>query len=346
MISTAVIGASGYSGAELVRLLSQRSDVSIEYAFASSSAGKTLDSIYPSLTKQIDISLESFEPSKISGIDLAFVALPSGESMKAVLNLLPVVQRVIDLSGDFRLPSHELYKEYYKHDHIAPFLLKEAIYGLPEVNKESIETAKLIANPGCYPTSAILGLIPALKYGLIEPNGIVINSLSGISGAGRQSSVDFSYSEINENVRAYKIGQHQHIPEIETVLQTVTGKDVSVSFVPHLVPLTRGIYTTIHANLTDIDDGEIIKNMYKDVYSAAPFVRVRSHIPQIKDVAYTNYCDISVTVEPRTKQLIIISVIDNLMKGAAGQAIQNMNIMFGLPETEGFISTKENQFVH
>ncbi len=346
MISTAIIGASGYSGAELVRLLSQRNDIRIEYAFASSSAGKSLDSIYPAFTKQIDLSLESFEPAKISGIDLAFVALPSGESMKTVFNLLPAVQRIIDLSGDFRLPSQDLYKKYYNHDHIAPFLLKEAIYGLPEANKKSIETAKLIANPGCYPTSAILGLIPALKYGVIEPNGITINSLSGVSGAGRQSSFDFSYSEINENVRAYKIGNHQHIPEIETVLQQVTGKDVRVSFVPHLVPLTRGIYTTIHTTLSNTMNVDDIRQMYKDTYIEAPFVRVRSHIPQIKDVVYTNFCDISVTIEPRTNQLIIISVIDNLIKGAAGQAIQNMNIMFGLPETDGFISTKENQYVH
>jgi len=346
MITTAIIGASGYSGAELLRLLSLRNDVSIEHTFAATSAGKDLDAVYPFFSKQVDLPLETFDSSKVSGIDLAFVALPSGEAMNAVSQLLPVAGRVIDLSGDFRLHSPQLYKEFYRHDHIAPELLSEAVYGLPELNKEAIARSRFVSNPGCYPTSAILGLLPALKYGCIEPKGIVVNSLSGVSGAGRQSSTEYSYTEINENIRAYKIGQHQHLPEIQTVLQDATGKNVSLSFVPHLVPLTRGIYTTIHANLTDIDDEEVIRNIYKDVYSQAPFVRVRNHVPQVKDVLYTNFCDISITVERRTKQLIIISVLDNLVKGAAGQAIQNMNIMFGLPETEGFILNKERQYVH
>jgi N-acetyl-gamma-glutamyl-phosphate reductase len=211
------------------------------------------------------------------------------------------------------------------------------VYGLPECNFHRIQEARLIANPGCYPTSAILALLPALHNAIIAPSGIVINSLSGVSGAGRNGSVDLSFSEVNENIRAYKIGTHQHIPEIQTVLQSATGKEVSFSFIPHLVPITRGIYTTIHADLqqsiTDVD----VTNLYKTFYSAAPFVRIKKNIPQITDVARTNYCDIHVTVNQRTRQLIIVSVIDNLIKGAAGQAIQNMNIMFRLPQEQGLL---------
>ncbi|HLX12483.1 MAG TPA: N-acetyl-gamma-glutamyl-phosphate reductase, partial [Bacteroidota bacterium] len=263
------------------------------------------------------------------------IALPSGQAMNVVPQLSPVVTKIIDLGGDFRLPNAALYKEYYKHDHTAVHLLNASVYGLPELNKEKIASSCFIANPGCYPTSAILPLLPVLKNNFISPSGIAINSLSGISGAGRAASTDLSFSEINENVRAYKIGTHQHIPEIETVLSGASGKDVRVSFIPHLVPLTRGIYTTIHAELTrEVSDAEIA-DCYSSYYKNAPFVRVREGIPAIKDVAYTNYCDIAFRVNRRTNQLVLISVIDNLVKGSAGQAIQNMNIMFGISQEKG-----------
>jgi N-acetyl-gamma-glutamyl-phosphate reductase len=345
MIRVAVIGASGYSGAELLRILLSRDDVSIEHVFAQSSAGKRVDELYPVFSGSIDLQFESFDPNRMESIDLAFVALPSGEAMKAVPLLLPIADRVIDLGGDFRLPSVQLYEQFYKHIHVAADLLDEAVYGLPELHKEQIAGARLIANPGCYPTSVILALLPALQAEIISPSGIVINSLSGVSGAGRTASVDFSFSEVNENIRAYKIGTHQHIPEIQSVLEHASGKSVSLSFVPHLVPMTRGIYTTIHADLqTGISEEEIL-SIYQNHYAGAPFVRVKRQVPRLRDVVYTNYCDIAFTVDKRTNKLIVISVIDNLLKGASGQAVQNMNIMFGLPETQGLISIKEKQHV-
>ncbi len=345
MIHIAIIGASGYSGAELLRLLSMRDDVRISHVFAQSSAGKCVDELYPSLSNSVDLQFEQFHPDLVKGMDVVFIALPSGEAMNIVPQILPIVDKVNDLGGDFRLPSTQLYEQFYKHTHTAGHLLNEAVYGLPELNKESIANARFIANPGCYPTSAILGLLPALQNGIVSSKGIVINSLSGVSGAGRTSSVDFSYSELNNNIRAYKIGSHQHIPEIQTVLEKATGSTVSVAFVPHLVPMTRGIYTTIHADIIKNISEEDILSVYQNYYADAPFVRVRRQIPEIRNVVYTNYCDVAFSVDNRTNKLIIVSVIDNLVKGAAGQAIQNMNILFNLPETEGFILTKERYYV-
>lgn len=337
MITAAILGASGYSGAELMRLLAARSDVALKTVVAGTSAGQRVDMVYPALAGRVKGSFEQFNPESLKTIDVAFVALPSGEAMTMVPQLQASVKRIIDLGGDFRLRSADLYERYYKRPHTAAHLLPNAVYGLPELNKDLLRDALLVANPGCYPTSAILGLLPALAKGLVQPSGIVIDSLSGISGAGRSSSFEMSFAEINENVRAYKIGNHQHIPEIESVLAQQAATPVTVSFVPHLLPITRGIYTTIHATLTrSVTDAEVL-DLYDAFYAEAPFVRIKRQIPQIRNVAYTNFCDIGLTVESRTNQLIIVSVIDNLVKGAAGQAIQNMNIMFGLPEQEGLL---------
>lgn len=342
MVEVGIVGASGYSGAELMRLLSGRSDVSIAKVIAGTSAGKRVDELYPALTGFLDLTFESFKADQLEGVDVVFIALPSGEAMNIVPQLLNRVGRIIDLGGDFRLPTPELYEQFYLHKHTAPSLLGEAVYGLPELYKQQIADAHLVANPGCYPTSAILPLLPVLKSGLISSKGIVINSMSGVSGAGRSSSIEMSFAEVNENIRAYKIGTHQHIPEIQTVLERATGQSIGLSFVPHLVPITRGIYTTIHADLTLSPTEEDIYTVYRAFYSDAPFVRIRQSIPQIKDVTMTNFCDIAFTIEPRTNQLIITSTIDNLVKGAAGQAIQNMNIMLGLPEETGLLG-KEMQ---
>lgn len=337
MRRVAIVGASGYSGAELMRLLAGRDDIIINKAFASSSAGHRVDAIYPVFAGQVDLTFEAYADREVDGADIAFVALPSGEAMNIVPGLLGKVSRVIDLGGDFRLQSADAYEQYYKHRHTATGLLGEAVYGLPELNKEAISHARLIANPGCYATSALLGLIPALKNEVITPESVVISSLSGVSGAGRSSSLELSFSEVNENVRAYKVGNHQHIPEIQTVLEAVAGKPVPLTFVPHLIPITRGIYTTIYADLNVQLSAEELARLYQDYYTGAPFVRMKTQVPQIKDVANTNFCDIFVSVEPRTRRAIIISVIDNLVKGAAGQAVQNMNIMFGLPEGQGLL---------
>jgi N-acetyl-gamma-glutamyl-phosphate reductase len=335
MHQTAIIGGSGYSGAELMRLLAGRKDLRIARVTANASAGQRVDVLYPDLAGRVDLIFEEFDPDATGEVDVAFVALPSGQGMTVVPSLRERGIRVIDLGGDFRLQAVGEYQQYYRHIHTAPGLLKEAVYGLPELNREKIARASLIANPGCYPTSAILALLPALHHAVVEPQGIVINSLSGISGAGRASSVEYSFTELNENVRAYKIGVHQHVPEIESVLRAGTGRDVSVSFVPHLIPISRGIYTTVHARLAKTMSDEDAAELYESFYRGMPFVRVKRQIPQIHSVVKTNYCDIYVTVQPRTGHLIIVSVIDNLVKGAAGQAIQNMNLMFGLPETEG-----------
>ncbi len=335
MIKAAIIGASGYSGSELMRLISLRTEIKLEKVIAGSSVGQRVDRLYPAFSGLVDLTFESLQDNHLDDVDVAFVALPSGEAMRVVPELLQKVRRVVDLGGDFRLPSVTLYEQYYDHQHTAPELLGAAVYGLPELNSRRIADACFVANPGCYPTSAILALLPALTSNLVAAKGIVINSLSGVSGAGKSTTLELSFAEVNENVRAYKVGTHQHIPEIQTVLSGATGKETSVSFVPHLVPITRGIYTTVHAQLNGPMDLQSVIEVYRNFYAGAPFVRIKNQTPQIKDVVYTNYCDIGVTVDLRTNQLIIISVIDNLIKGAAGQAIQNMNIMFGLPEQAG-----------
>jgi len=335
MVNAAIIGASGYSGAELLRVLSAHPAVNVKKVTAASSAGQRVDALYPAFAGQCDLAYDQLVPPDLEGIDVVFVALPSGEAMKVVPALKGRVGRIIDLGGDFRLKEKAQYEKFYKRPHTEPGLLASAVYGLPEVNRDDIAGASLVANPGCYATSAILGLLPALKHGVIEPAGIVINALSGVSGAGRSASVDMSFAEINENVRAYRLGAHQHIPEIESVLSGASGAAVSVSFVPHLLPITRGIYATTHAALSVGVSAQELLTMYMEFYAPHPFVRVTPGIPQILSVTRSNFCDIGLVVEPRTNQVIIMSVIDNLVKGAAGQAVQNMNLMFGLPETTG-----------
>jgi N-acetyl-gamma-glutamyl-phosphate reductase len=335
MLRVLIVGGSGYSGAELMRLLAGRADVRIVRVTANASAGQRVDALYPDLAGRVDLVFEEFTPAAAEHVDVAFVALPSGQGMNVVPALRERGIRVIDLGGDFRLQTVSDYETYYKHAHTAPALLEEAVYGLPELNREKIARASLIANPGCYPTSAILALLPALHHAVIEPQGIVINSLSGISGAGRTASVEMSFAELNENVRAYKVGVHQHTPEIESILRSGTGRDVTVSFVPHLIPMTRGIYTTVYARLSSTLSDADVADLYATYYRTMPFVRIKREIPQILSVVRTNFCDVYASIQPRTRHLIIVSVIDNLVKGAAGQAIQNLNLMFGLRETEG-----------
>ncbi len=335
MIRAAILGASGYSGAELMRLLARREDVVVDKVFAASSAGQRVDALYPALAGSTDLVFEPYGGDLPAGIDVAFLALPSGEAMTVVPGLLGRVPRIVDLGGDFRIPSADLYRTYYRREHSASELLGKAIYGLPELYRTAIAGASLVANPGCYPTGAILGLLPALKANCIVPESIVINALSGVSGAGRSASLEHSFVEVNENVRAYKVGTHQHIPEIEMVLGDIAGRPVPVTFVPHLIPITRGIFTTITATLTVQVSAAELSALYANTYADAPFVRLRQQMPQIRDVVQTNFCDVAVTVETRTRRVIVTTVIDNLVKGAAGQAIQNMNLMFGLPEGKG-----------
>jgi N-acetyl-gamma-glutamyl-phosphate reductase len=336
MISISVVGASGYSGVELIKILARHPSVRIDKLFANTTAGKKLADVVPLFNKTLDAVLESYSLKSIAQSDLIFIALPSGEAMNLVPEMLSAGKRVIDLGGDFRLQDISLYEQYYNRSHSASTELKQAVYGLSEWNFSHIKSAALIANPGCYPTSAILPLAPLLKEGIVETKGIAISSLSGVSGAGKSASVDMSFAEVNESVRAYKVGVHQHLPEIRSVLQTLSGTIPSLSFVPHLLPITRGIYTSIYANLAKSVNEDAIYSIYEKYYGSAPFVRCSaSAIPEIKNVNYTNYIDIGFRINQEEKQIVVLSAIDNLIKGAAGQAVQNMNIMFGFNETEG-----------
>ncbi len=336
MTRVGIIGASGYSGAELLRILNRHRSVTVAKAFANSSAGKRVDEVYPLFLKQTELSFETYTPDSLDGIDVVFIALPSGEAMNLVPSIIDRGKRVIDLGGDFRLKEPFLYEKFYKREHTAREYLQASTYGLPELNKNDISKAQLVANPGCYPTSAILSLAPALAHKFVAPDGIVINSLSGVSGAGRNASLEISFVEVNESVRAYKVGVHQHIPEIKAALAKLTGEEVNLTFVPHLVPINRGIYTTTCAELLARSSEDDVRAVYESYYREGPFVRVlRNGIPEIKNVIGTNYCDIVVRIDRDNNRLIVISAIDNLVKGAAGQAVQNMNIMFGFPEQEG-----------
>lgn len=338
MISISLIGASGYSGIELLKILHRHPGVQIDRLFANSSAGKRLVDVVPYFGKTSNILLEQYSANRINNSDLVFIALPSGEAMNLVPEILKSGKKIIDLGGDFRLRDVTLYEKYYKRTHTATEALQQAVYGIPEWNAGQIKSAVLVANPGCYPTSAILPLAPLLKEGIIEPKGIAISSLSGVSGAGRSASVEMSFAEVNESVRPYKVGTHQHTPEIYTALESLSGVPVKLTFVPHLLPITRGIYTSIYAPLTKLIDEEAILAIYSKYYEHAPFVRFSaSAIPEIKNVAFTNFIDIGFHINKDNGQLVLLSTLDNLTKGAAGQAVQNMNLMFGFGEAEGLI---------
>lgn len=333
-----VVGASGYSGMELTKLLLRHPGVQIGTLFANTAAGKRVTEIVPSLHGQIDAVFAPYSPEAACTSDLIFLALPSGEAMNLAPELLTRGKKLIDLGGDFRIPDAALYQKYYHRTHRASDLLQTAVYGLPEWNRNEIQKASLCANPGCYPTSAILPLAPLLKEGLIRDEHIIVNSLSGVSGAGRTAAPELSFVEVNESVRAYKVGVHQHTPEINSVLHSVCGRAVAATFVPHLIPITRGIYTTIYASLTQGVTESDIENAYGKWYAAERFVRFSSHaIPEIKNVAFTNLVDIGFRLDERSGGIVLFSAIDNLLKGAAGQAIQNMNLMIGLNESEGLL---------
>jgi len=296
-----------------------------------------VSSVHGGLAGVSALAFEPLELGRLDGVRVAFVALPSGESMAIMPELRERVPTVIDLGGDFRLPNGDLFRTFYKKEHSTPSLLGHVPYGLPELFRQSLHGASLVSNPGCYPTAAILALAPALRAGIISPTGIAVTALSGVSGAGRSSDEALSFSEMNENVRAYRIGTHQHVPEIETVLERVAMTRVSVSFVPHIIPVTRGIYCTVHAPLTGNVSTDDARDLYRSAYRGEPFVRIRESVPELAHVSHTNFCDIFVASDPRSGQLIVISAIDNLVKGAAGQAIQNMNILLGIPEVTGLL---------
>ena len=336
-IKASVIGASGYGGAEAVRLLSTHPHVNIVHVTAESQQGQTMSGLYPNLRSFVDQTMIAVDPERIGyESDVTFISLPSGKAMSLVPTLLQQGSKVIDIAADFRLRDASLYPTWYKVIHTAPEYLTEAVYGLPEIHREELQKTRLVANPGCYPTASILALLPLLRAGVVHTSGIVIDAKSGVSGAGRGGGGGFGFSETNEDVRAYSVTGHNHIAEIEQELSGLAGAPVRVNFTPHLIPMTRGIlattYTQLTQSLTEADAVAIYQETYKD----EPFIRVlHDTLPRTKATLGSNYCDVSVKIDARTSTAIAIAAIDNLGRGAAGQAVQNMNLMCGLPETTG-----------
>ena len=335
MIRVFICGGSGYTGGELLRILSKHPNVVVSGVTSEKSAGRSVVELFPNL---FSCSNLIYEPLQVHNIldkaELFFMALPHAKSQEAVHILFSQGKKVIDLSADYRLRDVKVYKEWYRVPHRYKATLKNAVYGLPEISRPQISKTSLVANPGCYPTGAILGLYPALKNKLVDRNSIVIDSTSGVSGAGRTSDIRFSHCEAHEGLRAYAIATHRHTPEIEQELSALTKKDVKVNFTPHLGPFDRGILTTIYARLTKDIGTEKALDIYRKAYAGEPFTRVldRGIFPDVKHVRGTNLCEIGLTINMRTKTLIIVAAIDNLTKGASGQAVHNMNIMMGFDE--------------
>ena len=334
-IRVILVGGSGYAGFEAVRWLLRHPHAELVGIFGPEGELGPMDQFYPLLGKQVDLSQELFEPDKVAGLgaDVAMLCVPHKVAMSYVPALRKASLRVIDWSADYRLPDAGVYEQWYC-PHTDPQGLAEAVYGLPEYFADDIRTAGLVANPGCYPTCTVLGLAPILREGLVEPTGIVVNAVSGVSGAGRTASLANHYPERNENFEPYGVGTHRHMPEIEQALTTIVGQETTVLFQPHLCPMDRGMLCSIYAQPTGNVTGEKLTDVLRGAYAEAPFVRVRSDVlPATKHVAYTNFCDVAATA---TKgKVVVFSALDNLVKGASGQAIQNMNLMFGLAETAG-----------
>jgi len=337
-IRAAIVGSTGYGGVELIRLLAAHPRVEITSVMSSSSAGAPIAEGYPHLTEIRTDLLDGIDPAEIrSKADVVFLPTPPGVASKLAPELLAQGLKVIDISGDFRLKSPAVYEQWYKKAPADQQHIDRAVYGLSEVFGDEVKGADLLSNPGCYPTATLLGLIPAVAEGWIDPATIIVDAKSGVSGAGRGASLGTHYSEINENFKAYKINQHQHTPEIEQTLSRIAGKQVAMTFTTHLVPMTRGIMATIYGSLTDGRSEQDFIDLYKRYYEGRPFVRIRpqGQYPATKEVSGSNYCDIGFAVDARTNRVTIVSVIDNLVKGAAGQAIQNLNLMMGWDETLG-----------
>ena len=337
MIKVGVVGATGYAGEEVIKILLNHSKVKITELSAVIDKEEPISDIFPAFKSKLDIICKKPNPEGMAkDLDLVFLGLPHRVSMEIAPVFLKAKKLVVDLSADYRL-SPDVYKVWYGVEHKDKGNIGVAVYGLPELYYDAIKNAKLIANPGCYPTSAILGVAPALKEKLVSIDSIIIDSKSGVTGAGRKPDLALSFAEVNENIKAYKINAHQHKPEINKILSEVAGKNVDVVFTPHLIPINRGILSTIYMKTTKALDAKAAVEIYKKFYKGKKFVRVydEGKFPQIKDVAFSNYCDIGVTVTGNT--LIAVSCIDNLKKGAAGQAVQNMNIMCGFDETEGLL---------
>ena len=340
MVRVGIIGARGFAGGELLRLGLQHPGMEITYVTSESQAGSAVTEGFPGLLGTTDLRFSAFdEATALASADAYFFALPDGEAMARVESLLAAGKKVVDVSGDFRVRDRENYERWYRRPHVSPHLLETAAYGLPEINP-AVREASLVANPGCYPTSIILAVAPLFAAGLVEAGSLIADAKSGVSGAGGRSSLDpaFSFAAISDNFRAYAVTGHRHIAEMEQELAILRGEDVTLSFTPHLLPLMRGILATCYVTLKELRSKEELNALYREFYARAPFVHLlEKTLPELRYVAGSNACHVSVTVDERTRRAVCISAIDNLVKGAAGSAMQNMNLICGLDETAGLL---------
>jgi N-acetyl-gamma-glutamyl-phosphate reductase len=335
VLKVGIVGATGYTGVELLRLLVGHEQVDVHVVTSNSEKDQYVTNIFPSLSGYLDLKFSEHDSSALTECDVVFFATPHATSMYKIPELLNAKVKIIDLSADFRLQDAEQWQHWYGVKHASPELLETAVYGLPEINRKLIAKADLVANPGCYPTAVLLGLLPLVEEGVVDLNSLIADAKSGVSGAGRKASMGSLFSETSETFKAYGISGHQHLPEICQILGFCSGQVVNLTFVPHLVPMVRGIFATLYANLnqTELD----ITHIYRTRYINEPFVEVLQigSQPDTRSVRGTNMCRISVSQPQNSDKIVVLSVIDNLVKGAAGQAIQNMNIMFDLDEVMG-----------
>lgn len=338
MIKVGIIGATGYAGSELVRILLGHKDVEIKWYGSRSYIDKKYASIYQNFFQLVDANCMDDNMEVLADqVDVIFTATPQGLCASLVNEEILSKVKIIDLSADFRIKDVKVYEEWYKLEHKSPQFIEEAVYGLCEINREDVKKARLVANPGCYTTCSILTCYPLVKEGIIDPNTIIVDAKSGTSGAGRGAKVDNLFCEVNENMKAYGVATHRHTPEIEEQLGYACGEKITINFTPHLVPMNRGILATAYASLKKDVTYEEVKAIYDKYYADEKFVRVleKDVCPQTKWVEGRNYVDVNFKIDPRTNRIIMMGAIDNLVKGAAGQAVQNMNLMFGLKESEG-----------
>jgi N-acetyl-gamma-glutamyl-phosphate reductase len=337
MLNIGIYGASGYTGQELLRLLLHHPEVRVTALTSRRYAGMPVSDVYPVFFGLTGLSFMDASPGEVAQVcEVVFLALPHGVSMQVAGEFLNAGKKVIDLSADFRLRDVGIYEQWYR-EHTAKPMIKEAVYGIPELYGNVVSRARLIANPGCYPTSAILGLAPLVAEKWIDNASIIVDSKSGVSGAGREPQVGTLFCEVDGGFKAYKVGRHRHTPEMEQELGCLAGHDIRISFTPHLLPVSRGILSTMYATLQRDVTAADMNDLYRSFYEGKPFVRIcrEGTLPNISSVRGSNYCDIGLTVDGRTKRAIIVSAIDNLIKGASGQAIQNMNLMCGFDEVVG-----------
>ncbi|MFW6023050.1 MAG: N-acetyl-gamma-glutamyl-phosphate reductase [Halanaerobiaceae bacterium] len=350
MIKASIVGATGYVATELLRLLNNHPEVELQYLISKSSAGQRLIDIYPQFSgsRFASYELKKYTDVDLTESDIVFTALPHGISQEIVADIYKQDIKVIDMSGDYRYLDVDVYESWYNIKHSYPEIAEKAVYGLVELNREKIKAAKLVANPGCYVTASILGLLPLIERNVIDVNSIIVDAKSGVSGAGKSLKHSLLYNEVHENLKAYNVAKHRHTSEIEFILNNVHKDtkntsdmdDFSLIFTPHLIPIKRGILSTIYTNTSDINSDKQLYDIYNEYYKEERYIQVfEDKMPEIKYVVGSNYCHIGLKFDERTGKIIIVSVIDNMIKGSAGQAIQNMNLMFNIDETTGLEST-------